>query len=271
MELSEELFTQLVDGLGGAHGEEPAAPGGERREFHRLAVSTSVMLAAMNAISQPRAVELRSLSRSGAAVLDDLVRHVGELLVLHLPRPDGSTVPLTCVVMNTRLRGDRIRVGVRFLSRVEHAAAPVRTGADGLVTVPSGTESPKILDLIAEGQIPGHGRDARVEVNIEALLCPYPERPGGRAQTVTVRDVSAEGGLCIVCPNPMQRGEQFMLMISRQSGIPLTLICTAAESRWLDDSSYRVGATFSTRLDEAQRDKPEHDGFLGRLRRWLAA
>src|SRR5687767_9236783 len=106
MELTTELFDQIVTALGAADQARAAAHDGEIRRAARLNLAAQVEMVRHGVTTaQPRAVKLLSLSRSGAAVLDWGTMHSGEKVVLHLPKGGGATVPVVCMVKNTRLSG----------------------------------------------------------------------------------------------------------------------------------------------------------------------
>ena len=73
----------------------------------------------------------------------------------------------------------------------------------------------------------------------------------------------------MIQPEEMTANEQFVLQVPRKKGAPLTMLCTVVDCKSLDDTSFRIGARFETKLLE-DRAAPV-TGLLGRLRRWLAA
>ena len=169
MELEQEVFNQILGalGTGSQRGEnrQPAADTQQdKRKATRIAVQADVTLAPHGVLSaKPRRVSLRSLSRSGAAVLDEITRQAGDKVVLYLPKakgnpdqnakgkPSAASIPIVCMVMNTRLLSSgHFRIGVQFLSRGEETGPAMLRGANGLVTRPHGGGSLNILDAIVE-------------------------------------------------------------------------------------------------------------------------
>ena len=61
-----------------------------------------------------------------------------------------------------------------------------------------------------------------------------------------------------------------MLQIPRPKGAPLTMLCTVVDCKSLDDTNFRIGARFETKLLD-QRGRVLPKGLLNKLRRWLAA
>jgi hypothetical protein len=315
MEIEKDVFEKVLDALGAGHTREPlprARPDGqpEQRRATRFVMSAQVALAPHGVLSaKPKLVGMRSLSRSGAAVLDDVARHAGDKLLLYLPRSKDSSsapsdgkghenaIPIVCMVMNTRLLSNgQFRIGVQFLNRTEQTGAPMLRGADGLISRPE-TSATEILDAIAAGAKTlatttddksaakpaqaGKGagkekgsseargqvaRQDRVELNVEGICCSYSEGRTGPLNLLTVKDISLDGGICVVQPEPMQRGEQFMLQIPRKEGKPLLLICTAVGCRRLEDNTFRIGARYESRLSP-EGNQASRAGWFGRLRR----
>src|SRR3954468_6055740 len=181
MELGKELFDQIVAGLGAARagGSQPQPRQPEQRSADRLAISAEVKITSHGVIAaKATPAKLRSLSRSGAAVLDGLARQAGDKIVLYLPKAGGEAIPIVCAVMNTRMSGGEFRLGVKFLSRAEQTGSVMLRGADGLVSRPTDPGSTEILDLIAEGKVPLAPlgptiREQRVELNAQAMMSTY--------------------------------------------------------------------------------------------------
>ena len=274
MELTTELFAQIVTGLGGGRGAERAGgAGAEKRRADRLALTATVMIAPFGAATAtPRAVKLRSLSRTGAAVLDWGTMQAGDKIVLYLPKGAGETVPVVCGVKNSRLCGGEFRIGVQFLSRAEQMGAPLLRAADGVAHRPVTEDPMAIIDAIAEGRVTGSSnRNERVELNLKALMSPYKDGKGGEMSWVLVKDISVGGGVCVVQGDDLKKDEQFILQLPRAKGKPLTMICTVVECRRIDDDSFRVGARFETRLPDGTQPADASLGFVGKIRRWFAA
>jgi hypothetical protein len=283
MELAKELFDQIVAALAQKGAREPGEPERhhEQRSSSRIAISADVMLTPHGVMgAKQRQAKLRSLSRTGAAVIDHLTRQAGDKLVLYLPKPDGQSVPIVCMVMNTRISGEGFRVGMKFLSRAEQTGPAMIRSAQGLINRPVNPGQLHILDAIAwngparatvvgdagDGAARPEQREQRVEINVQAMMSPYEDGRSGAIEFVTVKDISADGGVCILRAEAMKRDEQFLLQIPRPQGKPLTLICTVVGCRRLDDDNFRIGARYETRLSM-------HDtgggGWFKRLRRWF--
>ncbi len=276
MELAAELFEQIVTALGGGPGERASGKDADKRHAGRLVLTAEVLVNHYDVVSsEPWKVKLKSLSRSGAAVIDWHAMHPGEKLVLFLPKPDGTTVPVVCMIMNTRLSGSEFRLGMQFLSRAEQTGAPMVRGCDGLVNRPNAQGTLYVLDEIAEkGVVPtptGGGREERVELNVQAMKATYAEGRAGDMGFVTVKDISRNGGVCILQQDEMNKGEQFVLQIPRQKGKPLTVLCTAVDCRKLAENNYRIGARFETSIAPPAAGEANTRGVFGRFRRWLAA
>ena len=273
MELTTELFDQIVSTLGAADEARAALRNPDKRRAARLRVAARVqMLRYGMTTPQPRTVKLLSLSRSGAAVIDWGTMQAGEKVILHLPTGGGATVPVVCVVKNTRLSGAEFRLGMQFLSQAEETGAPILCGVDGVVDKPRHEGNIDVLDEIAvNGVQPAKpGRDQRVDLNVQALLSSFAEGLTGIMHFVTVKDISLGGGVCVIQPEEMTRGEQFVLQIPRRKGPPLTMLCTVVDCKRLDDANFRIGARFETKLLE-NHAPDEPPGLFTKLRRWLAA
>jgi hypothetical protein len=272
MELTTDLFEQIVRGLGGGRGlEATAGAGSEKRRGDRLALTATVTIVPFGAAqATPRAVKLRSLSRSGAAILDWGTMQAGDKVVLHLPKGAGETIPVVCGVKNSRLCGGEFRIGMQFLSRAEQMGAPLLRAADGVAKRPVTEDPLAIIDAIADGRVHGTAnRNERIELNLKALMSPYKDGKAGEMAWVLVKDISVGGGVCVVQPDEMKRDEQFILQLPRGQGKPLTMICTVVESRRMDEENFRVGARFETRLPDGSQ--LASIGFVGKIRRWFAA
>jgi hypothetical protein len=292
MELERDLFDQIVTSLGATSTDEgPPQCTPEQRRGGRLALTADVLVAPHGVVSaQPRKVQLRSLSRGGAAILDSAgTMHTGDKALLFLPRKDQKVISVVCLITNSRLMMDgRFRLGMQFLSRAEQTGASMLRGVNGLITRPLSAGPTSILDEIAtSGTRPNDdasgngnggngasgnlsGREERVEINVQSMFAPYSDGRTGPVSFVTVKDISRNGGVCIVSPEELARGDQFVLQVPREKGKPLTLICTAVDCRRLDDTNFRIGARFEARLLQEEKS-PSGGGLLNRLRRWLAA
>jgi hypothetical protein len=273
MELTTELFDQIVNALGAADQARAAGRDADNRRAARLNLAAQVQMVRHGVTTaQPRTVKLLSLSRSGAAVLDWGTMQAGEKVILHLPRGGGGTVPVVCMVKNTRLSGAEFRLGVQFLSANEQTGAPVLRGVDGIVNKPVHAGQVDVLDVIAaKGVDPTKaGREHRVELNVQGLLSNFCNGQAGPMHFVTVKDISPGGGVCVIQPAEMTKGERFVLQVPRQNGAPLTMLGTVVDCKCLDDTNFRIGARFETKLIDQHADAPPK-GLLNKLRRWLAA
>jgi hypothetical protein len=273
MELETKLFDQIVTALGAADDAGAAARDADNRRAARLNLAAQVQMVRFGVTTaQPRNVKLLSLSRSGAAVLDWGTMQAGEKVILHLPKGGGATVPVVCMVKNTRLSGAEFRLGVQFLSANEETGAPVLRGVDGIVNRPVHEGHVNVLDAIATCGVDPikTGREHRVELNVQALLCSFGDSHTGPMHFVTVKDISQGGGVCVIQPAEMAKGEQFVLQVPRQKGAPLTMLCTVVDCKSLDDTNFRIGARFETKLLDQQAEEPPK-GIFNKLRRWLAA
>ena len=273
MELNNELFDQIVTALGAAAQRRQTKTDAEKRRAARLTLAADVLIERYGmATAHPRTVKLLSLSRSGAAVLDHGTMRAGDKVILHLPKPGGATVPLVCVVANTRVTGGQFRLGMQFLSTAEQTGPAMLRAANGIVSRPVSEGQVHVLDQIAlNGVDPAKsGRDHRVELNVQALMSPYNQVLAGTMSFVTLKDISPGGGLCVLQHEELKRDDQFVLQVPRPQGKPLTMLCTVVDCRRFDDAQFRVGARFETKVCDAPADAPK-PGLVARLRRWLAA
>jgi hypothetical protein len=277
MELDAELFEQIIAAIGAQRDAAESPDGAWQRSAARYVVAADVRLEPYGLRSpRPRRVKLRSHSRTGESILDTVPAQPGERILIHLPKPDGNDVPIVCVIRNIRMSGPEFRIGMQFVSQAEQTGPQVVRGTDGLINRPQETGPLDVLDRIARDRPmhPGTGptgdRDERVVINAQGMMCSYSDGRTGPVYFVNVKDISPAGGVCIVQPEPMERGEQFVLQIPRRQGSALTLICTVIACRRLDDDSFRIGARFVTTL---LRDvtKAGRDGIFERVRRWFAA
>jgi hypothetical protein len=279
MELDAELFEQITTALGAQRDEAEAGRDGVwHRTAGRYTVAADVLLEPHGVRSpRPRRVKLRSLSRTGAAILDTVPAQPGERVLIHLPKPDGHAIPIVCVIRNIRMSGPEFRIGMQFMSQAEQTGPQVVRGTDGLINRPPETGPLDVLERIARerpmhpGTGPTGDRDERVVINAQGMMCSYSDGRTGPVYFVKVKDISPAGGVCIVQPEPMEPGEQFVLQIPRRQGTALTLICTAIGCRRLDDDSFRIGARFVTTLLRDVTNPSGRNGIIQRVRRWFAA
>jgi hypothetical protein len=100
----------------------------------------------------------------------------------------------------------------------------------------------------------GHERreSTRMEIQAQVKIHPFAGGKVGQAFTCMTRDISFRGiGLLQAKPSP--QGSQFVVVLPKQEGKPLSLLCTVMYSRPLADSLYNVGAVFNAPFDF---DKP---------------
>ena len=278
MELSIELFEQIVGALGAGSAAGTPQGDAEKRRAARINLDVEVEIVPHGVASaRPRKVKLLSLSRSGAAVRDWASMQAGEKIVLHLPKAGGGAVPVVCMVRNTRLSGGEFRLGVQFLSTVEKTGPEMLRGVSGIVGRAVSAGNIDVIEQVAlNGVDPTRtGREHRANVNVQALMSPFENGAAGPMHVVTVRDISPGGGVCVLDHEEMRRDQQFVLQIPRKAGKPLTMLCTVADCRRLDDVQFRIGARFETKVAEATSEDDEEPTGVRRLftrvRRWFAA
>src|SRR5688572_4381781 len=200
MELDAEQFEQVVAALGPAR-DEVVPPGmAERRRDKRLSVSADVFVAPFGVASaKPRKVKLRSISRGGAAIVDQFTRPPGGKVVMFLPGKGGEVLPIVCIIMNCRMTGAEFRIGMQFLSQSEAAGAQVTRNVRAIVNNVE-VESPlQVLERIATHGVTHDGPDRRIELNVHGVMTrDAGDGQPGPAMFVTVKDVSTAGGLSIV-------------------------------------------------------------------------
>ena len=277
MELSEQLFEQIVAALGPPC-EEPAPAGAEveKRRDQRFTYDAGVLMKPFEVASaQPRMVRLRNVSRSGAAVLDGVTRQIGEKIVLYLPRADGAHVPIVCAVMNTRMSGSAFRLGVQFVA----AAESRERGARGASNAFDRQAQRHVLDELAlrgfvAASDDGAETPPRVRVNVQGLMSGNEYGHAGLTRFVTLYDISAAGVLSVLHPDPLARGLRFNLQVACPSGEMLTMLCTVIDSRQLDDANSLIEARFEVKSSSgsgSRGDGAPATGLVGRLKRWFAA
>jgi hypothetical protein len=88
------------------------------------------------------------------------------------------------------------------------------------------------------------GRSSSLRVPVEGFVTIVPLKSGarGRPRQVGVYDLSRTG-IAIVDAEPMQAGEQFDVMFSRELGAPIEVLCTARHARQQGEA-YITGAEF---------------------------
>ena len=111
-----------------------------------------------------------------------------------------------------------------------------------------------VAALKALNDTKGHERrtSARMEVQAQVKLYPFVNGQVGQPFTAMTRDVSFRGiGLLQSKPSPS--GTQFVVVLPKQVGKPLPMLCVVMYSRPLADGLYNIGAAFSQQFDF---DKP---------------
>ena len=84
---------------------------------------------------------------------------------------------------------------------------------------------------------------ARMDVQAKIEIHPYVDGKVGPAFTCLTRDVSFRG-IGLFQSKPAPRGSQFVVVLPKQLGKPLPMLCMVMYSRPLADSLYNVGAAF---------------------------
>jgi hypothetical protein len=268
MEIAAEMFEQIVAALGPARDEAVPPGAAERRRDRRVAVNADVFVAPFGVASaRPRKVKLRSISRGGAAIVDEFTRPPGVKVVLYLPGPDGGLLPIVCQVMNSRMSGAAFRVGMQFLGQSEQLGAQVTRNVRAIVNNVA-VESPlQVLERIATHGVTRDGPERPVELNVQGVMTrdAAADAQPGPATFVTVKDIATSGCVGVLHDGEMRKGERFVLQIPSQAK-PLRMLCTVVESRRVDEGSVRIVARF-----ELPPDGAAGAGLLGRMRRWFAA
>ena len=111
-----------------------------------------------------------------------------------------------------------------------------------------------VAALKALNDTKGHERrtSARMEVQAQVKLYPFVNGRVGQPFTAMTRDVSFRGiGLLQSKPSPS--GTQFVVVLPKQIGKPLPMLCVVMYSRPLADGLYNIGAAFIQQFDF---DKP---------------
>jgi hypothetical protein len=84
---------------------------------------------------------------------------------------------------------------------------------------------------------------ARMDVQAKIEIYPYANGKVGQPFSCLTRDVSFRG-IGLFQSKPAPRGTQFVVVLPKQIGKPLPMLCTVMYSRPLADSLYNVGASF---------------------------
>jgi hypothetical protein len=84
---------------------------------------------------------------------------------------------------------------------------------------------------------------ARMEVQAQIKIFPYEQGKLGEPFSCLTRDLSFRG-IGLFQSKPAPRGSQFVVILPKQIGKPLPMLCTVMFSRPLADSLYNVGAAF---------------------------
>jgi hypothetical protein len=88
------------------------------------------------------------------------------------------------------------------------------------------------------------GRRSALRVPVEGFVTIVPLKSGarGRPRQVGVYDLSRTG-IAVVDAEPMEAGEQFEVVFSRELGAPIEVLCTARHARQQGEA-YITGAEF---------------------------
>jgi hypothetical protein len=82
-----------------------------------------------------------------------------------------------------------------------------------------------------------------MDVQAKIEIYPYANGKVGQPFSCLTRDVSFRG-IGLFQSKPAPRGSQFVVVLPKQIGKPLPMLCTVMYSRPLADSLYNVGASF---------------------------
>ena len=99
--------------------------------------------------------------------------------------------------------------------------------------------------LQAMNDTKGHERRATARMEVQAQVKVFPFRDGqlGPAFTCLTRDLSFKG-VGLFQSRQSARGSKFVVVLPRQEGEPLSLLCMVMYCRAMADGLYNVGAAF---------------------------
>lgn len=253
MELNQELYDLILKALEVKEPKDRAAAGPrEARRALRLETDVRVQIAPYGTMkATPRDVQLRSISRSGLAIMDSMAMHAGDKFVVSLLKGGGEPVTILCTARNSRWAGTRFRTGAEFTSGMECQGHGIALGAEGIEK--TGDQAECLTESNAASRRPN-----RLEVKFSASMWVYNGNSLAEAAEVKVCDFS-KGGIGIIHDQDLPVESRFLLEVPLQ-GSTRRLLCSVANCRPVGDGSYRIGATFV--------DQPAL-GVLGRLRQWI--
>lgn len=87
-------------------------------------------------------------------------------------------------------------------------------------------------------------RNPRVSIRYTVKIAPYANGVVGHPLRVWTRDISP-GGLGILHIKKMEVGAKFVVLLPREKGKPLLLLCTVRNCQELSDSLYGIGTSFA--------------------------
>jgi hypothetical protein len=107
-----------------------------------------------------------------------------------------------------------------------------------------------VAALKAANDTKGHERrtTARLEVQAQVKIFPYRDGQLGPAYTCLTRDLSFKG-VGLFQARQSARGSQFVVVLPKIEGKPLSLLCNVMFCRPLADGLYNVGAAFESPYD----------------------
>ena len=241
MNLSDSLYRDICTALGlhkaaaraGKAGDEFDDP---RRKSPRHPVKADVEVEPLAVVGGTRwTVRVTDLSTSGLGFTDGKSHAPNDRVVVHLPRGNGSFVPLTAIVRNSRLVGrDTFQVGAQFVSRAEFTRegwADETTGLPEEFPGPTGTAEP------------GGRAVARVPVCSHATLHLYRGEDAGPVVEAKLVDCSVNG-VGFTCGAKLEPNARFMLWVEEPGRRPFGRFCTVTNCRQITPGKYRVGAKF---------------------------
>lgn len=116
-----------------------------------------------------------------------------------------------------------------------------------------------ILTSVQNPRELGKRRAPRVEHRSFDVKIVDAKDPLQRPVMVQLRNFSSRG-VGIVHAKPMERGDQFVVNLQRDDGLPVAILCTVAHCYGAEKASYNIGAEFTCVL---QQNEPHDAGPLG--------
>lgn len=99
-------------------------------------------------------------------------------------------------------------------------------------------------------------RNPRVSIRYTVKIAPYTNGTLGHAIRVWTRDISP-GGLGILHNIKMEVGSRFIVLLPRDKGKPLLLLCTVRNCQELSDNLYAIGTSFAEVAGPPGEGKPK--------------